>query len=99
MVPPNYFNVLNYGASRRGKLDASGPIQRAIDDAAWSGSGTVYLPPGRYLLTKPLRITKSNVVIKGAGWDKTILVVKKPLSSLPKKGESATNFNRHCRAW
>lgn len=85
---PRMFNVLNYGASRSGKKDASAAIQKAIDAAAYAGSGTVYLPAGRYLLNKPLRITRSKIVLKGAGWDKTILTVPKPLSSVMKKAKS-----------
>ena len=79
---PSNFNVLDYGASSSGLKDASDAIQRAINAAASSGNGTVYLPPGRYLLTKPLRITKSKVVIKGAGWDATTILINKPLSAV-----------------
>ena len=79
---PSNFNVLDYGANSSGLQDASDAIQRAINAAASSGNGTVYLPPGRYLLTKPLRITKSKVVIKGAGWDATTILINKPLSAV-----------------
>lgn len=84
------FNVVSFGASRAGNRDASAAIQEAIYAAASAGGGTVYLPAGRYLLTKPLRITRSKVVLKGAGWDKTILSVPKPLSAVMrnKRGES-----------
>ena len=41
-------NVRDYGARADGKL-ATAPIQRAIDDCARRGGGTVRLPPGRYV--------------------------------------------------
>jgi hypothetical protein len=57
------YNVLAYGAVN-GQLSAS-KIQNAIDDAGVLG--TVYLPPGDFLLETPLWITKSGATLFGEG--------------------------------
>jgi hypothetical protein len=43
------YNVLNYGAVNDGKTITTIPIQKAIDDCALKGGGTVYFPAGKYL--------------------------------------------------
>lgn len=56
-------------------------IQAAIDAAAAAGGGVVYLPAGSYKMTtwntiyngKSMLQLRSNVVIKGAGMDQTVL--------------------------
>jgi hypothetical protein len=74
------FNVLNYGADAGGAGDSTAAIQAAIEAAEAAGGGMVWLPEGRYLLSKPenrnyaVRITRSGVVLRGAGPDKTFLV-------------------------
>ena len=55
-------------------------IQAAIDAAEAAGGGVVYLQAGTYLLAPQntdsysLRISKSNVVIRGAGTGSTYLL-------------------------
>jgi hypothetical protein len=76
------YNVRDYGAKGDGITDDRQAIQDAIDSAAISG-GTIYLPPGIYLLAsestdadkhQSLLTPKSNVNIIGAG-EKSILKV------------------------
>ncbi|HHT27571.1 MAG TPA: hypothetical protein GXZ82_10035 [Firmicutes bacterium] len=69
-----------YNADNTGKVSASRAIQQAINDVGLSGGGTVYLPEGTYRLTfeqygvnSAIFITYSNVVLQGAGADKTFL--------------------------
>jgi hypothetical protein len=46
----------------------SPPLQAAIAAAnSNTGGGVVYLPPGVYLLYEPLVVTRTNVIIRGAG--------------------------------
>ncbi|MDE1987210.1 MAG: right-handed parallel beta-helix repeat-containing protein [Alphaproteobacteria bacterium] len=47
--PFDAFNIRNFGARGDGNALDTKAIQRAIDAAAASGGGTVYLPAGRYL--------------------------------------------------
>lgn len=42
------YNILNYGATPEGVLLASPAIQRALDDCAAEGGGTVVIPRGRF---------------------------------------------------
>lgn len=68
-----------YNADNTGKTDATKQIQRALDDAGKKGGGVVFLPAGEYSLS--IDFTKSygllmrynNVVLRGAGADKTFL--------------------------
>lgn len=69
-----------YSADRTGAADSTAAIQRAIDDASTRGGGVVLLPEGRYLLSvaegrrEALRITGDNIVLRGAGADRTFLI-------------------------
>ena len=44
------FNVLDYGAVSGGEILCREAFQKAVDDCANSGGGTVYVPDGTYLL-------------------------------------------------
>lgn len=67
-----------YSADPTGRRDSTEAIQRALDAAAVEG-GIVYLPPGEYRVAPlpgspaALRIEASNVLLRGAGADKTRL--------------------------
>lgn len=43
------FNVMDYGAVNNGKTISTKAIQKAIDDCAEKGGGTVHFPAGRYI--------------------------------------------------
>ena len=43
------FNVMDYGAVNNGKTVSTKSIQKAIDDCAEKGGGTVHFPAGRYI--------------------------------------------------
>jgi len=57
-------NVRDFGAVGDGTTDDTKALQAAIDATP---AGAVYLPPGRYLVSDYLRITRSGVVLRGAG--------------------------------
>ncbi|AOY60125.1 glycosyl hydrolase family 28-related protein [Desulfococcus multivorans] len=59
----------------KGDLDCSSILQKAIDNSASTGV-ELYIPPGRYLITKPLRL-KSHVKIRGAGQYVTSIILAK----------------------
>lgn len=68
-----------YMADPTGKADSTAGIQTALDAAAEAGGGVVYLPPGTYRISPPaeskaaLRLQGDNVVLRGAGADKSFL--------------------------
>ena len=72
-------NVRNFGAKGDGKHDDTQAFIRAIAETA---SGAIFIPAGRYVISDILWIKKSNVVLRGAGPDKTILVFPKPLDDV-----------------
>lgn len=53
-----------YYADNTGKSDVTAVIQKAIDDCALKGGGTVFLPDGEYLLTDSIYI-KPFVTLRG----------------------------------
>ncbi len=58
-------NVKNFGAKADGQADDTAAIQKALDSLAPQRGGTVYLPPGRYLVTGSLAIP-TGVALVGA---------------------------------
>jgi len=81
-----WFDVRAYGAglsTTNGTDDWTAAIQAAIDAAAAStyvgayaadiGSGTVFIPPGKFRTTSPLTISNSGVTIRGSGIGSTML--------------------------
>ncbi|RBR26397.1 uncharacterized protein FIESC28_00802 [Fusarium coffeatum] len=63
-----------------GSVDDVGPlIQEAVDKMAALGGGAVLLPEGRWPMSAGVNIT-SNVVVAGAGSEKTVLVLQEPPS-------------------
>lgn len=69
------FNVKAYGAKGDGSADDTSAIQSAIN-AASSGGGRVYLPPGTYLISSSLTITSNCVSLIGAGIGATTIKAK-----------------------
>ena len=72
-------NVRDFGAKGDGVTDDS---QAFLDAIAAVNSGAIYIPEGRYRITRVVQISKSNVVLRGAGRDATVLYFPKPLSDI-----------------
>ncbi len=73
MAGRKQFNVKDYGAlPNDDRFDDDG-IQAAIEAAQKNNGGVVFFPPGKYLIApdtnnqKQIRITRSNIVLKGSG--------------------------------
>jgi hypothetical protein len=85
---PRATNVHDFGASGDGVTDDTRALQAAIDATS---AGAVYLPPGRYLVTDYLRLTRSGVVLRGAGREQSILWFPRGLDVVhPRKGKTST---------
>ncbi len=76
---PQVANVKQFGAVGDGIADDTKAIQAAI---AASTNGAVFVPAGRYKITDFIRIDKSNLVLRGAGPDKTIFWFPKGLDEV-----------------
>lgn len=66
-----------FGAEGDGETDDTAAIQRAIDEARELGGGTILLPPGRFRISKPLRIDSNDIHIVGTP-GRTILTKTTP---------------------
>jgi len=63
-----FYNVRDYGARGNGSADDTGAIRSAIAAAQHNAyGGIVLLPVGQYLVTAPLVITRSDILILGEG--------------------------------
>lgn len=79
---PVVANVKDYGAVGNGKADDT---QAFIDAIAAVESGAIAIPAGRYVLMNRIRVTKSHIVLRGAGSDQTVFVIPKSLLELAPK--------------
>ncbi len=67
------FDVTNYGAIANDNRSDQSAIQSAINAAESNGGGVVFFPPGEFLVntnsnnTPIIKISKSNIVLKGSG--------------------------------
>ena len=60
-------NAVNYGADPTGAKDSTAAIQRAVDDVASHGGGSVELPRGIYRVSDPFIEIKHRVEVIGQG--------------------------------
>lgn len=77
--PPAVVNVRDFGAIGNGIADDTNAFEAAIAAAT---NGAVWIPAGRYQISRVLYIRKSNLVLRGAGQGATTLVFTKHLSEL-----------------
>ena len=86
--PENFFNVaaVPYRAVKGGKRDCTAAIQRALDDAAAAGGGTVFVPGGVWRLDGTLSIP-GGVELRGSTPTRTITAWPAPICFLmPTRG-------------
>ena len=84
-------NVKHFGAKGDGKTDDTQAFKDAI---AKTNDGAVYVPPGTYVITDFIEIRKSNLVLRGAGPDQTILYFPKPLMAVKPNWGATTSGRR-----
>jgi hypothetical protein len=83
--------VKDFGAKGDGMTDDS---QAFLDALAKVSSGAIEVPAGRYRITRMLEITRPNVVLRGAGPDKTVLFFPTPLNDLKPNWGATTGGRR-----
>ncbi|MFB7653238.1 MULTISPECIES: glycosyl hydrolase family 28-related protein [unclassified Streptomyces] len=79
---PVVADVRDFGAVADGRTDCAPAINRALAVAGRAGGGTVTLPPGTLRIDGLIRVGHSNVVLRGAGSDRTTLRATKHLTEL-----------------
>ncbi|HEX7652733.1 MAG TPA: glycosyl hydrolase family 28-related protein [Verrucomicrobiae bacterium] len=85
-LPPGV-NVRDYGAKGDGASDDTAAFLRAIAEAP----GVIEIPAGRYVITNILEITRSGVVLRGAGPDRTTLYFPLPLQTIKPQWSATTD--------
>ena len=72
-------DVRKFGAVGDGVADDTDAFIKAIEA---TNDGAVFIPEGRYKITRIIEIKKSNIVLRGAGKNKTILCFPVPLNNI-----------------
>lgn len=79
-----------FGARGDDDLDDTAAFQAAL---AATESGAIMVPPGRYIISGVLRITRPGVVLRGSGAARTTLYFPKPLEAI-EPNQGATTAGR-----
>ncbi|HRF59756.1 MAG TPA: glycosyl hydrolase family 28-related protein [Fimbriimonadaceae bacterium] len=87
---PDALNVLQFGADKTGRVDATNAFQTALDAAATPGGGTVWVPRGKYLFRGNLRVPV-GVTLKGS-WNSVPSHIGLRNPGFPKPGEGGTTL-------
>ncbi|MEV5982638.1 glycosyl hydrolase family 28-related protein [Streptomyces sp. NPDC052114] len=72
----------DHGARPGTDTDSAPAINEALAEAARRGGGTVVLRPGTYRVDDVIRVAHDNVVLRGAGSDRTTLLATRNLTEL-----------------
>ncbi|MGD6749578.1 hypothetical protein [Streptomyces sp. BH105] len=79
-TPATIVTTEELGVPADSGTDVSEPLQRAVDELGRTGGGLLRLSAGRYRLDRPLLMRHSNVVLRGAGKERTTLYFPRPLA-------------------
>ncbi len=90
-------NVRDFGAQGDGSTDDSDAFLAAISKVK---QGAVFIPAGRYRITKILEISKPGLVLRGEGPERSILVCPVPLNDIkPDWGATTTGERTSNYSW
>jgi len=88
-------NVLDYGAKGDGSTDDKAAIQAAINAAGAGGVSArgvdVYFPPGVYAITGVLTCPFNNVLLRGSGWQSTVIYASHTTGDILQLGDGTTH--------
>ncbi len=89
-------DVRDFGAVGDGVTDDSQAFLAAIESVE---RGAIFIPEGRYRLTRVLRLTRSGVVLRGAGRDRTVLFFPQPLYEIEGVGPQLSPYGPYGWSW
>lgn len=88
---PGGVSVKGFGAKGDGETDDTDAFLKALAEVR---SGVIEVPSGRYRITGLLEITRPNVVLRGAGADRTVLFFPTPLNDIKPNWGATTGGQR-----
>ena len=90
-IPSASISVADFGAKGDGSTDNTDAFKQAIQ----AGAGKlIQIPAGRFVLSDVLEVRTSNLVLRGAGADKTVIIFTNSLETLrprPVKNDDGTS--------
>ncbi len=90
-------NVRDFGARGDGQSDDTAAFNAAI---AATTDGAILVPAGRYKITGIIRVNKPNLVLRGEGPDRSVLVFPNTLTDVkPKWGATTTGKPTSNYSW
>ena len=94
---PRGVSVKDFGAKGDGQTDDTAAFLKALVEVK---SGAIEVPPGRYRITGLLEITRPNVILRGAGTDRSVLFFPTPLNDIkPNWGATTTGQKTSNYSW
>lgn len=93
---PAVTNVRNFGANGDDDRDDTAAFRRAISETE---RGAIEVPPGRYVISDIIEISKRGIVLRGAGPDRTTLFFPRflhdvrPNMSATSEGRPTSNYS------
>jgi len=88
-------NVTAFGAKPNDNIDDTAAFQKALDAGK---NQVIYVPPGKYIITRILNLNQSHCVLKGQNKKTTILYFPKNLTQInpqPTKNSSGTPTTKY----
>jgi hypothetical protein len=94
---PETANVHAFGARGDDDVDDTEAFRAALKA---TDAGAIIVPPGRYIISGILRLTRPGVVLRGAGSERTTLVFTVPLETLePNRGATTSGRSTSNYSW
>jgi hypothetical protein len=90
-VVPQVANVKDFGAVGDGKADDT---QAFLDALAKVKTGAIFIPEGRYKITQILTMSRSGVVLRGAGSSKSVIYCPTSLTEIKPNWGATTGGKR-----
>jgi hypothetical protein len=95
--PPETGNVREFGARGDGMQDDTEAFKKALEAV---DKGVIEIPAGRFVITDILEIRKPDIVLRGAGVEKTVLFFPKTLTDVrPNWGATTTGRRTSNYSW
>lgn len=93
-APQVAVRVNDFGARPDGTTDSTNAFNSAVRAVGERGGGAVLVPPGTYLLSSPVWMHWSGVVLRGAGSGSTVLHFSRPLDEGYRRNRQSNDNSR-----